>query len=126
MSKQQVSLRLRGPPGGVAQAPARLLPAPSRRVGLLLFLLLLVREAVAGPLGGGALQAPVALGGGPADAADDDARGGGGAAAVRQEDIGVVLRLLRVAEQEAVAGAQRVEGGLGGGAALGLHVCKGG
>lgn len=94
------------------------LAASARRIRLLLFVF--VREAVAGPLGPGTLQTPVSLGCSPADATDDD-----GGRAVCQEDVCVVFRLLGVAEQEAVAGAQRIERGLRGRAALGLHFCKG-
>lgn len=121
MSKKQISLRFGSLPRGIAQASVRVLPAPTRRIGLLLFLLVVLREAVAGPLRRGTLQAPVALGCSPADATDDD-----GGRAVCQEDVRVVFRLLGVAEQEAVAGAQGIERGLRGSAALGLHFCKGG
>lgn len=107
LSKQQVTLWFWGLVCGICLA-----------VWLLLFLF--IGEAIACPLGPRTLRSSASSGCSPAHTTDDD-RG----RAVGQEDICVVLRLLRVAEQEAVTGAQGIERGLRGSAALGLHCCWG-
>lgn len=92
LSKQQVALwfwrptcRLRHIQADVSRPCALLRPVR-------LLLLLFVGEAVARPLGAGTLRPSVSRGCCPTHAPDDD-RG----RAVSQEDVRVVLRLLRVA-----------------------------
>lgn len=111
LSKQQISLRLWGlacrfP---VVQANVRCLVDAFWLVWLFLF----IGEAVTCPL-----RSPFSGNPCPTRPTDHD-RG----RTVCEEDVCVVLCLFWVAEQEAVAGAQGVKGGLWGRAALGLHCC---